>query len=701
MMHFLFLLGICLSGLLFSSPAQAYIGPGAGFAFLSSFFILALSFLLALFSFLFWPFRLLARTLLRRGKKPRGQVDRVIILGLDGLDPGLTERFMREGKLPHFQKLKEMGVFAPLATSYPAISPAAWSSFMTGVDCSYHNIFDFLTRDPRTYLPILSSAEIGKTAKTLSLGKYKIPLGKPKIKLLRKSKPFWTILGEHHIPSSVLRVPITFPPEKFNGVLLSGMCAPDLRGSQGTFSYYTTRKDLDPNKESGLCVPLTREGNTIHTFLSGPDNELQENGGPLKVPLTILVDQPKNRVQIHVADERFFLEPQTYSPWVKVRFSAGFASKVHGICRFYLNQLTPEVDLYVTPVQIDPERPALPISHPFIYAVYLAKLMRPYGTLGLAEDTWALNEGVIDENSFLKQAYLYCQEREEMFFRALERTPKGLCVCVFDTPDRVQHMFFRCLEDDHPANRNKETALYKNVIEELYQHMDHLLEKLMKKVGEKTVLIVMSDHGFAPFRRGVNINTWLFQNGFLALKEGKGTSGDWFAHVDWQRTKAYSLGLTGLFINRKGRESQGTVEEGEGLHRLKKDLITRLTGLVDEQTGEVAIQEVINTEANFNGPYLDGGPDLLLGYNTGYRTSWACASGRVTETVFEDNTKRWSGDHCINPKLVPGVFLCNRPLNGKAPDIRDIAPTVLKLFGVEIPSYMKGESLLPEETAHA
>jgi len=547
---------------------------------------------------------------------------------------------------------------------------------------------------------VLSSAEIGKPSKVLSLGKYKIPLGKPKIKLLRKSKPFWAILGEHDVPSAVLRVPITFPPEKFNGMLLSGMCAPDLRGTQGTFSYYTTRKDLDPNRESGQCVQLVREGHTIHTFLHGPDDELQENGGPLKIPLTILIDQQKTRVQIQISEERFFLEPQTYSPWIKVKFSAGL-TKVHGICRFYLNQLAPEVDLYVTPVQIDPERPALPISHPFIYSVYLAKLMRPFGTLGLAEDTWALNEGVIDEESFLKQAYLYCQEREEMFFKALDRTPKGLCVCVFDTPDRIQHMFFRCLEDDHPANKNKETARYKDVIEEMYQHMDELLGRLLKKVDEKTVLIVMSDHGFAPFRRGININTWLLQNGFLALKDGKSLSGDWFADVAWQRTKAYTLGLTGLFINRQGRESQGVVEDGEEYRRLKGELITHLTGLVDEKTGEVAIQEIIDTGQNFNGPYLDGGPNLLLGYNKGYRTSWACASGRVTESVFEDNTKRWSGDHCINPKLVPGVFFCNRPINGKAPDIRDIAPTVLTLFGVEVPAYMKGEPLIPEEKAHA
>ncbi|MGB4780787.1 alkaline phosphatase family protein, partial [Candidatus Methylomirabilis sp.] len=436
-------------------------------------------------------------------------------------------------------------------------------------------------------------------------------------------------------------------------------------------------------------------GRTIRTFLHGPEIDVRNKKGPLKIPLTIVVDQENTCAHIRVSGQRFSLKPQTYSPWIKVSFRAGLISTVHGICRFYLNRLTPDLDLYATPVQIDPERPALPISHPFIYAVYLAKLISSYGTLGLAEDTWALNEGVIDEDSFLKQAYLYCQEREAMLFKVLDRTPKGVCVCVFDTTDRIQHMFFRCLDEHHPANKGKETAQYKHVIEDLYQRMDGLLGRLMEKVGEKTVLMVMSDHGFTSFRRGVNINTWLFQHGYLALKQGNITSGKWFADVDWQRTKAFSLGLTGIFINRKGRESQGIVGEGQEFRDLKRELIEKLTGLVDEECGEVAIREIVDAEVMFSGPYLDNGPDLLLGYNVGYRASWDCAAGRVTASVLEDNTKRWSGDHCVDPKLVPGVFFCNRAINSKAPDIKDIAPTVLNLFGVEIPHYMHGKPLLP------
>jgi len=674
--------------------AEAYIGPGAGFAVLSSFLVLVVSFVLALVSLFLWPVRLLVSVL--RGRRRATAVDRVVILGLDGLDPALAERYMSEGKLPNFERLRTQGAFAPLATSYPSISPAAWSSFMTGVDCSYHNIFDFLNRDPRNYKPVLSSAEIAGP-RTVRLGRYRIPIGRPRITLLRKSRPFWKLLGEHRVFSSIIRVPITFPPEKFHGVCLSGMCAPDLRGTQGTFAHYTTRREEGEAREGGISVPVTRDGDVVRTVIHGPSDEFHDSGGYLTTPLTLHLDEARDRVVAEVCGQRVTLEPRRYSPWIPVSFSVAPGFKAHGICRLYLNRVTPDLDLYVTPVQIDPERPALPISHPAVYSIYLSKLIDRFGTLGLAEDTWALNEGVIDEEAFLEQAWLYFEERERQFIQALDRTRRGLTVCVFDTSDRIQHMFFRCLDDAHPANAGKETARHRGVIEETYRRMDALVGRIMDRLGSRDVLIVMSDHGFTPFRRGVNVNTWLLQNGYLALRGGKTTSGEWFADVDWSRTRAYCLGLTGMFINRKGREGQGIVHEGAELAALKRDLTARLGGLVDAERGEVAIREVIDSADRFAGPYVDNGPDLLLGYNHGYRTSWDCASGKVTATVFDDNTRRWSGDHCIDPKLVPGVFLSNRRTNGRQPDIRDVAPTVLTLFGVPVPHYMEGHALIPVE----
>ena len=675
---------------------QAYIGPGAGFAFVSSFLVLLLAVLLAGFSLLSWPLRFLFRLLSHRKGRSRQKADisRVVVVGFDGMDPKLAEEFMKEGLLPNFQRLKTQGSFAALATSEPAISPVAWSSFTTGVDASHHNIYDFLTRDPCTYAPILSSAQIGAASRVFSVGKYLIPLSKPKATLNQKSKPFWKILGEQGVFSSIIRVPVTFPPEKFEGVLLSGMCTPDLKGSQGTFSIYTTNGNQPKSKIGGVRYRVALNGNEIKTELHGPDNKLRPGAGELTLPMIISLDPSRERVRIRVSGQDFELQSGCYSPWIRVVFRPGLGMKIYGICLFYLIRTSPDFELYVSPIHIDPEHPSLPISHPFIYSVYLAKLIGPYGTLGLAEDTWALNEEVIDEEAFLKQAYLLYEEREKMFFKVLDRTPRGLCACVFDTTDRVQHMFFRCLDKDHPANRGKETAKYQNVIRDLYIRMDGLMGRLLDEIDEKTLLLAISDHGFTQFKRGLNLNTWLLKNGYLFLEKGRAESGEWLKGVDWQRTQAFALGLTGVFINRKGREAQGIVEEGAPLLRLRSELSRKLIGLVDPQTGQPPIRKVVETESAFSGPYTFDAPDLLVGYNAGYRSSWACAMGRVTQPLFEDNTKHWSGDHCVDPALVPGILFSNRKIQRADPELTDIAPTVLKAFGVDQPAHMKGRSLI-------
>src|SRR5262249_7932596 len=208
------------------SPAHAYIGPGAGFALAGSFLAVFAAICSAVALLLTWPLRLLWRVLFRRRAPARSRVKRVVILGLDGLDYGLTEQLLSEGKLPHLAELRDQGCFKPLGSTLPPISPVAWSSFQTGVNPGKHNIFDFLTPDLRTYQPKLSSVEIGPPRRTLRLGKYQIPLGKADVRLLRKSKPFWNVLSEYGIFNSIIRVPITFPAEKLRGVQLSAMCVP-------------------------------------------------------------------------------------------------------------------------------------------------------------------------------------------------------------------------------------------------------------------------------------------------------------------------------------------------------------------------------------------------------------------------------------------------------------------------------------------
>ncbi|HEY9140044.1 MAG TPA: alkaline phosphatase family protein [Bryobacteraceae bacterium] len=611
----------------------AYVGPGAGFAFLGSFLSVLLAVLAGIASLIVWPFRM-AWSLLARPRRTR--VRKAIFLGFDGLDPAITERLMTEGRLPNLARLRDRGSYRRLRTTFPALSPVAWSTFATGVNPAKHNIFDFLSRDLRTYLPELSSAKVWPARRILRIGKWKFPLSRAAVEMRRKGEPFWKILGTHAVTSTILRVPVTFPPEAFNGRELSAMCTPDLLGTQGTYSRFTA-------PEGALAGP---EGTHVPFRIRGASIEIQGTSHPLRVG--------------------------EYTPWIKLKFG-----RAHGIVRFLLNRLEPEIDLYATPVQIDPENPALPISHPAFYAIYLAKLLGTYSTLGLAEDTSALNDGAIGEEAFLRQAELTQKERESMFFSALERTRRGMVACVFDTTDRVQHMFHGRLD----------------VIEPLYCDMDRIVGKTLTYADEKTALFVLSDHGFCAFRRGVNLNAWLLREGYLTLDSGLTSSGEYLEGIDWTKTRAYAFGLGGLYLNLRGREAHGIVME-EDTVALKDELVRKLTGLVDDEMGKTAIRSVYRATDIYRGPYLGAAPDLIIGYAEGYRASWDAATGRVTAAIFEDNRKAWRGDHCVDPPLVPGVLFSNLKMTAADPGIEDLAPTALSLFGVEPPVWMEGTPVI-------
>src|SRR5215471_21403374 len=388
--HALLLLAVLLV-LLCPLPSLAYAGPGAGFAVLSSFWTLFVAFLYSIYAFVVWPFRQLFRLLRHRKAYGKAQIKRAVILGFDGMDPELADRFIAEGRLPNLAKLRQQGTFRKLRTTYPAISPVAWSTFMTGANPGKHNIYDFLARDLGNYLPYLSSAEIKGPKRSLKIGKYTVPLGGARIKGMRRGTPFWHWLGEAGIFCSVIRVPVTFPPEKFSGVLLSGMCVPDLKGSQGTFCFCTTRASNDKFREGGVRVPIERNGKGYHSYVPGPDDPVAA-GKEMRIDFAIHPDLVQKTAKIEVEDESFTLKVGDYSDWIPVKFKSSMGLSARGICRFYLKELEPELGVYVTPVNIDPGYPDLPISHPVTYSIYLSKLFGPYATLGLAEDTWALNE---------------------------------------------------------------------------------------------------------------------------------------------------------------------------------------------------------------------------------------------------------------------------------------------------------------------
>ncbi len=676
------------------TTAHAYIGPGAGVAVVGSFFVMFVAILSAVSVLLTWPIRYAIRAIKGRKAFARAKCKKFIVLGLDGLDPKLAAKYMDEGKLPNLSKLKNDGTFSQLRSTIPPISPVAWSSFQTGVNPGKHNIFDFLTRDKHSYFPKLSSTDIKGPKRVLNLGKYQIPLGKGEMRLLRKGKPFWKTLGEHGIFSNILRVPITFPPEKFQGLQISAMCVPDMRGSQGTFSYYTTQDTSEIDHEGGENYQVTLNGDTIRTAVYASENPMRKDGSVMECPFTITI-KGKDVAELKIGDETLALNAGEYTEWVEIDFKLAPAVTVHGICKFLLIATEPEFKLYVTPINIDPAQPAMPISHPTVYSCYFSKLNGPYATLGLAEDTWALNEKVLSDKTFLDQAWAINDEREKMFFDAIDKTNHGLVVCVFDGTDRIQHTFWRYLDDKHPAHEGQEPASnqQRNAIEQIYIHADELVGKTMEKCdNEDTVLMVISDHGFNTFRYGVDLNRWLEENGYLKVIEEK-RGEKYCTGIDWSQTKAFAIGLTGIFLNIKGRESQGIVDPGQEAAQLRDEIQAKLTQLVDSERDAKAIKNVYNALKVYKGPYKGEAPDLIVGYYEGYRASWDNAVGKVTEEIFHANKKAWSGDHCIDQSIVPGVLFCNRNIASQNPRLLDIGPTVLEMFGVDVPPNMDGKPL--------
>lgn len=692
MIKWICVLSVLIATVLFtgSQPVYAYIGPGAGFAFLGSAFIFIIVIVLAVITILLWPIRLLYNLLFGKRLSKNAKTRRVVIVGLDGFDPDLTTRYMREGLLPNLTELSAQGSFTRLRTTYPSISPVAWSSFQTGVNPGAHNIYDFLTRDKRLYVPTLSSSYVGPPKKFFKIGKYSVPLGKPQLRFLRKSQPFWKILGKAGIFCHALRVPISFPPEPFNGASLAAMCTPDLLGSQGTFSYYTTDPDTTTAPTGGRFFSVRKNGTSISAHIEGPAHPFRVDGKPLTIPFTVTV-RDESSATVILQDTAIDLKKNVYTPWITLSFKAAGIT-ISGICRLCLRETEPHLKLYVSPINIDPASPALPISHPKSYAVYLARQQGTYGTLGLLEDTWALNESALDNETFLKQTYLNHDEREQMFFDALDKTKTGVCTCVFDASDRIQHMFWRYIDPKHPAP-TPQSDIYKHAITNMYRRMDDLVGKVQEQLKRDDVLIVMSDHGFKSFRRCININTWLWKNRFLALNSDTISGNDYFQDVDWSKTVAFAVGLGGIFLNRRRRERYGIVSPDDA-PRVKEQIINGLTGLTDPADNAIAINTVYDGATIFKGAYAYDAPDMVVGYADGYRVSWESVTGKLTEHVFSDNTKPWSGDHGVDTAIVDGVLFCNRPIGKGAPDMYDIAPTVLSLFDVPIPNYMEGEPLL-------
>jgi predicted AlkP superfamily phosphohydrolase/phosphomutase len=626
---------------------------------------------------------------------------KVIVIGLDGLEPTIVEAMLERGELPNLARIRRMGSYSRLKTTYPAQTPVAWSSFATGTNPGGHGIFDFISRDPATYLPdaALSRFERPKNA-----------FAAPQVVNQRKGVPVWQVLSQAGVPSTVLRCPCTFPPDQFNGRMISGVGVPDLRGSQNKGTFYTQHMNVQAREsEQVMTLPV---GTDFKTHVIGPRNTKQSPPADTKTEIRVLVKKDKRSLQIETGSTpaRIEVSQGCWSEWVRFKFKISMLQSVTGIARFYVRQIDPHVEFYVSAVNFDPAAPLYPVSSPAAYTKDLSGAIGLFSTLGMAEDHNGLNNGRFDERAYLAQCELVIAERERMMRHELERFSEGFFFLLYDTPDRVQHMLWRFRDPAHPGFEPDLALEYGKLIEQHYSRCDQLLTPVLDRVDENTLLIVLSDHGFDTFRRAFDTNTWLHQNGLLALKNGGTPSedlGEAFAAVDWSRTYAYAVGLGGIYLNFKAREREGILEEGTEVERARNAIQLGLSEVVDSQSQAKAVRSVSRREEIYCGPYAANAPDLLVNFAPGFRVSWQSAVGGFANSLITDNMRKWSGDHIIDPDAVPGILFMNqravtpslsrssrRSGDFDSPNMIDLAPTILNYLGVQVPQSMEGTSLL-------
>jgi len=613
---------------------------------------------------------------------------KVIVIGLDGLEPGIVEAMLERGELPNLARIRATGSYSRLKTTYPAQTPVAWSSFVTGTNPGAHGIFDFICRDPETYLPDVALTRFERPKNMLS---------QPRVVNRRRGVPLWQTLSAAGIPSTVLRCPCTFPPEALQGRMLAGVGVPDLRGSQSKGTFYT--QDRTAVAEENEQLLFLDSDDEVTTSVIGPRNTKASPTGDTSCEVRIHVDKVGRKLVIQTGGSpaRIEVPEKGWSEWVRFKFKFSVLQSVTGIARFYVRQLEPRLEFYLSAVNFDPAAPMFPVSAPADYARDLADKVGLFSTLGMAEDHNGLNNGRLDEAAYLQQCELVLGERERTMGFELDRFSEGFFFMLFDTPDRVQHMLWRFRDREHPGFEPDLSPELATRIEEHYRRCDLLLSAVLDKVDENTLLIVLSDHGFGTFRRTFDTNTWLFQNGLLALKDSRKPGehlGEGFAAVDWSKTYAYAIGLGGIYLNFKGRESGGILEEGSEAERVRNAIQTGLADFPDEHTQRTAIRSVSRREQLYSGAFVENSPDLLVNFHRGFRVSWQSAVGGFSHSVLEDNMRRWSGDHIVDPESVPGILFMNHSSLHDHARMIDLAPTILHYLGVTVPESMEGASLL-------
>src|SRR5438128_5786153 len=536
-----------------------------------------------------------------------GSEQKVIVLGVDGVDAGYTERWMNEGKLPNLARLRQNGTFRPLRPTIPAQTPVSWSTFSTGIDPGRTGIFDFLRRDPKTYLPLFAAFDeskepvllgernpvvaavaililIGLVALVFRRGariallvvaviaaaavfvavKRFIPISRPGVINRRQGIPFWEVAANAGKSATVVDVPVTFPAHDFPaGGMLSGLGVPDMSGRVGKPFYFTSELDFHPSGTNEFSIEVVQlEDNTgvIPPKTQGPPNKTFGDPPSISIPMTLTVASDRNSVEIAESGQKITLRPGEWSGWVEFVFPFNPLIRIRGVSRFHLISSQPEVKLYLSPINFDPRHlpPGFKISTPTAWAPQLAKLYGLYKTLGWKIDTWAISEGFATEGMFWDDMNWTVAQDRKMFDAFLEGD-RDLLVQQFEFPDRVGHIFWRLMDPKHPAYNAALVPQWGDALLRAYQLMDAIVGDAMRAAdAHHAALIVLSDHGFASFRKSVNYNTRLVINGYLTVKTGVQVKarnvemlfdqGQFWENVDWSKTRAYAMGLGEMYI---------------------------------------------------------------------------------------------------------------------------------------------------------
>ena len=560
---------------------------------------------------------------------------RVLVLAFDGMDPQLLEQYMRQGRLPNFSRLAAEGLYHPLATSMAPQSPVAWCTFITGRDPGGHGVFDFIKRNPKNYQPDLSLAD------------------RHTMKLPWQGTGLWErpAIAQHGMVAQ--RLPMVFPPPKMHGCMLCGMGVWDVRGTEGTYFYYDT-EPVDTREARGMLFQFNRDGARLRGQLPGPYRVGSSDN--VREPLELHVQGEQATFDLQGKQHR--LRSGQWSDWIEVEFGLGplGLQKVRAVTRVLAHWDGSRVSLYVSPLNFDPRSPLYPISHPGKYSAQLAKAIGLYATRGMPYDTQAVNDGILSDDDFLQQVRQITDESERMLFHELSRFRAGVLFAYFEASDIVQHMFWRGIDPKHPLHDDPETKAHRDAIPQLYEQFDAILGRSRAALGAGGQVVVMSDHGFAPFRHSVHLNTLLHQLGYLNFTDGKTTSDELLRDVDWSKTKAYALGFNAVYLNKAGREAQGIVAEAEA-SSVVRAIAADLDKWQDPKTGLRPIKKAYVAAELYSSVAHRDAPDLVVGYARDFRASWNTALGAAPAEVLEPNRKKWSGDHCIDAAEVPGIYL--------------------------------------------